>query len=57
MEKVAGDRAAITTSRVALTLALTAALIGANWLVFIYAVVQGHVLEASLGYFLNPLVI
>jgi chloramphenicol-sensitive protein RarD len=49
-------RAAVTTSRVALTLVLTAALIGANWLVFIYAVVEGHVLEASLGYFLNPLV-
>jgi chloramphenicol-sensitive protein RarD len=49
-------RAALATSRVALTLALTAALIGANWLVFIYAVVEGHVLEASLGYFLNPLV-
>jgi chloramphenicol-sensitive protein RarD len=49
-------RAAATTPRVALTLALTAALIGVNWLVYIYAVVSGHVLEGSLGYYLNPLV-
>ena len=44
------------TPRVAMVLALTAALIGINWLVYIYAVVRGHVLEASLGYYLNPLV-
>lgn len=31
-------------------------LIGANWFVFIYAVVEGRLLEASLGYFINPLV-
>jgi chloramphenicol-sensitive protein RarD len=49
-------RAAIATPRIALTLALTATLIGVNWLVYIYAVVSGHVLEGSLGYFLNPLV-
>lgn len=49
-------RAAATTPRVAMTLALTAALIGVNWLVYIYAVVSGHVLEGSLGYYLNPLV-
>ena len=39
-----------------LTLLLTAVLIGVNWLVYIYAVVSGHVLEGSLGYYLNPLV-
>ena len=42
--------------RVALVLLLTAVLIGVNWLVYIYAVVTGHVLEGSLGYYLNPLV-
>ena len=31
-------------------------MIALNWLVYIYAVVTGHVLEGSLGYFLNPLV-
>jgi chloramphenicol-sensitive protein RarD len=49
-------RAAVTTPRVLMTLALTSALIGVNWLVYIYAVMSGHVLEGSLGYYLNPLV-
>ncbi|MGZ8345414.1 MAG: EamA family transporter RarD, partial [Allosphingosinicella sp.] len=49
-------RAALANRRVALTLLLTAILIGINWLVYIYAVVTGHVLEGSLGYYLNPLV-
>jgi len=35
---------------------ITSALIAANWLVFIYAVVSGHIVDASLGYFINPLV-
>lgn len=38
-----------------LLLALGGVLIAVNWLVFVYAVVTGHVLEASLGYFINPL--
>jgi len=49
-------RAAIAAPRLALTLLLTATLIGVNWTVYIYAVVTGHVLEGSLGYYLNPLV-
>ena len=31
-------------------------LIAANWLVFVYGVNSGHVVETSLGYFINPLV-
>jgi chloramphenicol-sensitive protein RarD len=37
-------------------LALSAAFISTNWLVYIWAVNAGHVLDASLGYFINPLV-
>lgn len=37
-------------------LALSTLCISANWLVFIAAVGGGNVLEASMGYFLNPLV-
>jgi chloramphenicol-sensitive protein RarD len=48
--------AAIAVPRLALTLLLTATLIGVNWTVYIYAVATGHVLEGSLGYYLNPLV-
>ncbi len=49
-------RAAAGTSRILFTLTVTAILIAINWLVYIYAVVSGHVLEGSLGYYLNPLV-
>jgi chloramphenicol-sensitive protein RarD len=37
-------------------LVLSAILISSNWLLYIYAVSIGKVLEASLGYFLNPLI-
>ena len=37
-------------------LAVSAAFISMNWLVYIWAVNSGRVLEASLGYFINPLV-
>jgi chloramphenicol-sensitive protein RarD len=36
-------------------LALTALLIGGNWLLYVYAVTSGHILAASFGYYLNPL--
>lgn len=49
--------AALIANRRALAwLALSAALITINWLVFIWAVTAGRVLESSLGYFLTPLV-
>lgn len=37
-------------------LALTAALVTCNWTVFIWAVMEGRMVEASLGYYINPLV-
>lgn len=37
-------------------LALSATFISTNWVVYIWAVNSGHVLEASLGYYINPLV-
>ena len=38
------------------TLALSSALIAFNWGLYIWAVNAGHVVETSLGYFINPLV-
>lgn len=35
---------------------LSAALIAINWLTYVWAIGNGHVLDASLGYFINPLV-
>jgi chloramphenicol-sensitive protein RarD len=49
-------RAALTNRGVASRLAATAALITANWLAFVYGVAHGRVVEASLGYFIGPLV-
>jgi chloramphenicol-sensitive protein RarD len=34
----------------------SAFLLSANWLIYIWSVNNGHVIEASLGYFINPLV-
>jgi chloramphenicol-sensitive protein RarD len=49
-------RAAAVDRRTLLVLAAAAVLIAANWLVFVYGVNSGHVVETSLGYFINPLV-
>lgn len=49
-------RAAIADRRLLLQLSASSALIAVNWLVYVWAVFNGHVLAASLGYFLNPLV-
>ncbi len=46
---------AAARGRTLLLLAASAALIAVNWLVYIWAVQHNHVLEASLGYFINPL--
>jgi chloramphenicol-sensitive protein RarD len=49
-------RAAFGNRRVLLTLIGSTCLITVNWLVFIYAVGKGQVLQSSLGYFMTPLV-
>ena len=48
-------RAAVTRPRTLGILTITALLIGGNWLLYVYAVTSGHILAASLGYYLNPL--
>lgn len=49
-------RAAIANPKALRILAATSLLIAVNWLVYVWAIVNHHVLESSLGYFLNPLV-
>lgn len=39
-----------------MALAASSCFIGINWVIFIYAVNDGHVLATSLGYYLNPLI-
>jgi chloramphenicol-sensitive protein RarD len=49
-------RALVSDPRRLLVLAGAALLIAVNWLVFVYGVNSGQVVETSLGYFINPLV-
>ncbi|WKL03707.1 EamA family transporter RarD [Paenibacillus amylolyticus] len=50
------DMKRILTSRsTLLSLTTSGLLIAINWLIFIWAVNNGHVVETSLGYYLNPL--
>ncbi|MCW0199814.1 EamA family transporter RarD [Sphingopyxis sp.] len=48
--------AALRDPRVLRMLLASALLIAVNWLVYIFAIFTDHVLAASLGYYLNPLV-
>ncbi|WP_293872624.1 MULTISPECIES: EamA family transporter RarD [unclassified Sphingomonas] len=47
---------AVARGRVLLMLTGSAALIAVNWFVYIWAVANAHLVEASLGYFINPLI-
>ncbi|HYH26637.1 MAG TPA: EamA family transporter RarD [Blastococcus sp.] len=49
-------RSALRDRRTLLVLTGAAVLIAANWLIFVYGVNSGQVVETSLGYFINPLV-
>ena len=49
-------RTSVFTRAALPSLLAAAGLIGVNWLVYIWAVSNHHVVEASLGYFINPLV-
>ena len=49
-------KVALARPRVPLMLAASSALISVNWGLYIWAVNNGHVVESSLGYFINPLV-
>lgn len=47
---------AVKSKRVILTLLAAGLLLAGNWLLFIWAVNNDFLLEASLGYFINPLI-
>ncbi|GAA4887860.1 EamA family transporter RarD [Ferrimonas pelagia] len=48
-------RALLKLPRKLALLGVTSVLVASNWLIFIWAVTNDHVLDASLGYFINPL--
>ncbi|EKE75894.1 EamA family transporter RarD [Gallaecimonas xiamenensis] len=56
LRKLAAVRQVFRQRRQWQTLLLTACLIATNWGLFIWAINSNHMLEASLGYYINPLI-
>jgi chloramphenicol-sensitive protein RarD len=54
--RLAGVRAAVRDRRRLLMLTAASVVIAINWGTYIYGVTNDHVVEASLGYFINPIV-
>lgn len=48
-------RTIFTTPKLLIAVTLSSFLIATNWLVYIWSIQNDHILAASLGYFLNPL--
>jgi chloramphenicol-sensitive protein RarD len=49
-------RSALKSVRILLTLASTAAILTVNWLIYVWAINHAHILQGSLGYYINPLI-
>jgi len=49
-------RRALASPRLLMTLAASASLLSVNWLTYVWAIQNGNVYAASLGYYINPLV-
>ena len=55
--KLSATFALLKDRRIALRLLASTILISINWLVYIWGVNSGHVVECALGYYINPLLI
>ena len=49
--------ALLKNRRIAIRLSISTLLVSVNWLVYIWGVNHGHVVECALGYYINPLII
>ncbi len=49
-------KVALTNPKTMMLLGISGLVIALNWLVYIFAVQSNHIFEASLGYYINPLV-
>lgn len=56
LRQVGEYRREVARPRVLRTYAIAAVLVSANWLTYVWAVNAGHVVQTSLGYFINPLI-
>ena len=54
--RFADIRTALADPRTLRSMVFSTSLLAVNWLVYVYAVESGQVLEGSFGYFINPLV-
>lgn len=50
-----GLKSAASSPRVLTIYTLAAVLLAGNWLIYVWGVNSGHIVETSLGYFINPL--
>lgn len=55
--KLRSTIALLRDSRTALRLLASTILVSINWLVYIWGVNSGHIVECALGYYINPLII
>ena len=53
--RTADLKAALKSPGMLVMAAATAALVSANWGIYVWAIVSGHALDAALGYYINPL--
>ncbi len=56
LKKLDGIRYIFSDRKQLIGLAIAAIFIATNWLLYVWAVTHGHVMESSLGYFINPLI-
>jgi chloramphenicol-sensitive protein RarD len=56
LRRLSWIRAELRRPRRLLRFAVTAVLVSGNWMLYIWSVNSGHVIDSSLGYFINPLV-
>lgn len=54
--RMAALKGVLAGKRILLLLCCSSLMIGINWLVYIWAVNEGKILETALGYYINPLV-
>jgi len=57
LHQLAPTLAMLKNIKTVFKLALSSLLISINWLVYIWGVNHGHVVECALGYYINPLII
>jgi chloramphenicol-sensitive protein RarD len=55
LSRITAFRKSAFSTRLILTYVAAAVLIGINWMIYVWGVNSGHIVETSLGYFINPL--